>query len=153
MLNFAIVEFDQGLYKCCNSFLTFNFLGQELLLHGRLSSRDILQRKSKGMALPSSSPALCSCLRWSTTNLQILHDNPFTALDNFRLQLQVSFFMDVIITMSWCIWMQHNDLSLKESNPVQFTVFTLQHFKKEFALVILSAKACRKSWMLEWLEA
>jgi len=118
-----------------------------------MANREALSILMANKEFSPSSPALCSCLRWSTTNLQILHDNPFTALDNFRLQLQVSFFMDVIITMSWCIWMQHNDLSLKESNPVQFTVFTLQHFKKEFALVILSAKACRKSWMLEWLEA
>jgi hypothetical protein len=31
-------------------------------------------------------------------------------MHSFKTQLQVSFFMDIIILMSWCIWMVCNDL-------------------------------------------
>jgi hypothetical protein len=88
-----------------------------LLLNDRLSTRDILQRKGiccqveTVKTLPHlfiTCPFALAC--WSTIHMQVLHDDPFATLESFRLQLQVPFFMHVIITMSWCIWMQRNNL-------------------------------------------
>jgi hypothetical protein len=124
-----------------------------LLLKDRLSTRNILRRKNK--VLPSYDCVLCqlqldetlehvllccpfaiSC--WNLLHLAIPACEPFDVLQSFKTQLNVSFFMDVIIIMSWTIWMARNDLIFRGINP------TLQaaqeRFKKEFALVILRAK-------------
>ena len=47
--------------------------------------------------------------------------------------------------------MQRNDHIFRVLQPSQEAC--LQHFKKEFALVILIAKARYKEIMLEWIEA
>jgi hypothetical protein len=78
-------------------------------------------------------------------------NDPFQTLEQFRAQLVVLFFMDVIIIISWCIRMQHNDLIFKNlySRPDNYR----GHFKKEFALVILRARVRHKANMSVWLEA
>jgi hypothetical protein len=49
------------------------------------------------------------------------------------------FFMEIIITMCWSIWMMRNDLIFHDiSHTVQRCKSV---FKKKFALVILRAKA------------
>jgi hypothetical protein len=113
-----------------------------LLLNDRLITRDILQRK--GMALPSYNCLSCQAgtvetrthlfftypfavACWSTNNLQVLHNDSFLTLEGFRLQLQIPFFMDFIITMSWCIWMQHNDLIFK--GVQRSLALCFQHFR------------------------
>ena len=60
-------------------------------------------------------------------------------------------FMDTIITMSWCIWMQWNDIIFLrlQYHPQNCKL----HFKREFALVIRRAKAHYKEAMSLWLEA
>ena len=109
-----------------------------LLLNDRLSTREMLKRRN--MAIPSY---LCVCCNqsveeslahlflhycfpqgcWSTIGLTVGLDDPFTTLDNLRIQLGMPFFfMDVIIIMSWCIWMQRNDYILKASNQLRITV-------------------------------
>ena len=109
-----------------------------LLLNNRLSTKEMLKRRN--MAIPSY---LCVCCNqsveeslahlflhycfaqgcWSTIGLTVGLDDPFTTLDNLRIQLGMPFFfMDVIIIMSWCIWMQRNDYILKASNQLRITI-------------------------------
>ena len=94
-------------------------------------------------------PFVISC--WDAIGIQIGFDDPFTTLEQLKLQLGVPFFMEIIILMNWCIWMQRNDFIFKGIQPSQ--VSYLQHFKKEFALVILRAKPRHQTPMNLWLEA
>ena len=79
------------------------------------------------------------------------HDGPFVTLEQLKYQLHVPFFIEVTVVMSWCIWMQRNDFFFRGIQPSQGSC--LQHFKKEFALVILRANPIKKSLMSLWLEA
>jgi hypothetical protein len=58
--------------------------------------------------------------------------------------------MDVLIIMSWTIWMARNDLFFKGINP---TLHAAQERFKEFALVILRAKESNKPHMHLWLQS
>ena len=99
-----------------------------LLLRDRLSTRSLLRRK--GMDLPSYDCVLCShhleetqlhlfldcpfaqrC--WEILGLQIHDHDPLRIFESFINQLSVPFALDVIIIMSWCIWMARNDLIFK----------------------------------------
>ena len=136
-----------------------------LLMHDRLSTRELLKRKN--MALPSYFCVCCnlsveesishlflhcmfarSC--WSSIGLNIGQSDPFTTLKQLRNQLNVPFFMEVIILMCWGIWMQRNDFIFKGIQPSHQNC--RHHFFKEFALVILRAKPRYKNSMLLWLE-
>jgi hypothetical protein len=59
--------------------------------------------------------------------------------------------MDVIIIMSWSIWMARNNFIFNGLQPSLQLAKTC--FRKEFALVILRAKASLKYLMSIWLEA
>jgi hypothetical protein len=137
-----------------------------LLLNDRLSTRNIL--RCKNQILPSYGYVLCvpcvdetldhlflDCtferICWSSLNLNIPLGDPFDVLLSFRIQLNVSFFMDIIILMSWSIWMECNDLIFQGQQPNLQSVQA--HFRKEFALVILRAKTSLKHPMSSWLEA
>ena len=50
---------------------------------------------------------------WASLNLTIGHNNPFATLEQNKAQLNVTFFMDVIIVMSWCL---HKHLASVTSN-------------------------------------
>jgi len=50
---------------------------------------------------------------WAHLGLIVGQDDPFTTLDQFRVQFNVPFFMEIIIVMSWCIWMKRNDFIFK----------------------------------------
>lgn len=75
-------------------------------------------------------------------------DDPFESLLGFRMQLNVSFFMEVI--MCWSIWMVRNDLILRDIQP------SLQrcrdYFRDEFALVILREKQNLPDAMSSWIH-
>jgi hypothetical protein len=74
---------------------------------------------------------------------------PLDVLVSLRNQLHVAFFLDIVIIMSWCIWMARNDLIFQGQVPdVQFVK---NRFKKEFALVILRAKTSSKAALFSWL--
>jgi hypothetical protein len=137
-----------------------------LLLHDRLSTRNILRRKN--MVLPSYSCVLCSLqleetlehlflecpfaqASWGILNLTIPQGSHFEVLESFRLQLNVNFFMDIIIMLSWCIWMERNDFIFKNKQPD--LSFVKERFKKEFACVILRAKETRKPHMSLWIDS
>lgn len=91
-----------------------------LLMKDMISTRNLLKRKH--MALDVYNCAICSigteetlihlfldcpfaisC--WSTLGLFILNPNdPFQTIASFRDQLNLPFFMEVIISMCWTIW-------------------------------------------------
>jgi hypothetical protein len=103
-----------------------------LLLKDRLSTRNILRRKNQ--LLPYYDCVLyvlcveetlyhlflnCTFAHnsWSPLNLNIPPGDPFDVLLSFQNQLNVSFFMDIIILMSWSIWMARNDLVFQGQQP------------------------------------
>ena len=159
----------------CVTHATFNWLWKSacqkkhkvffwLLLKDRLSTRELLRRKN--MILQDYSCVLCPSTSdeslehlfihcnferacWASIGLIVGNDGPYITLEHFKQQLGVPFFMEIIILMSWCIWMQRNDLIFKGEQPSIDACY--RHFKKEFALVILRAKTRHKEHMLEWL--
>ncbi|KAG2652889.1 hypothetical protein PVAP13_1NG391519 [Panicum virgatum] len=54
---------------------------------------------------------------WSSIGLNIGQQDPFSTLDNLRAQLNVPFFVEIIILRSWGIWMQRNDYIFKGIQP------------------------------------
>ena len=88
---------------------------------------------------------------WGAMSLQVWFAEPFSVREDFCLQLQVPFFMDILITMSWSIWMQRNDLIFRGIAPT--VQQCMRHFKKAFAQVILHAKSRHKIPLSTWLEA
>nr|TKW00511.1 LOW QUALITY PROTEIN: hypothetical protein SEVIR_8G113900v2 [Setaria viridis] len=75
-----------------------------------------------------------------------LLDEPYDILESFKQQLQVPFFMEIIIIMSWSIW---NDWIFKGIS--QFVQSYLSTFKLVFTQVILRVKEDWKSTM-SWLD-
>jgi len=65
--------------------------------------------------------------------------------------LALPFFMKIIITMSWAIWMVRNDVTFK--GILQSVSRWKQIFKSEFALVKLRAKAVYHPRIDLWLQA
>jgi hypothetical protein len=137
-----------------------------LLLHDRLSTRNMLWRKN--MALASFESVLCSLqveetlehlfleCSFAQTTWGLLNLNPplgplFETLESFKVQLGVNFFMDIIIMLSWCIWMERNDFIFKDKQPAIDSV--RDRFKTEFAWVILRAKDVRKPSMSLWIDS
>ena len=137
-----------------------------LVMKDRLSTRELYRRKN--MILPDYNCVLCpstveeslthlfihcpfSQACWASIGLNVSTDDPFDNLDQFKHQLVIPFFMEIIVLMSWSIWMQRNDFIFKGIQ--QTTVNCFQHFKKEFALVILRAKVRFKDSVSSWLAA
>jgi hypothetical protein len=137
-----------------------------LLLKDRLSTRNILRRRNQ--VIPSYECVLynlhieetlehlflhCNFARscWASLNLLITAGDPFDVLTSFRQQLNLSFFMDIIIIMSWSIWMARNDFIFNGLQPSLQSAKAC--FRKEFALVILREKPSLKHLMVSWLEA
>jgi hypothetical protein len=59
--------------------------------------------------------------------------------------------MDIIIMLSWCIWMERNDFIFNDKQPAIDSV--RDRFKTEFVWVILRAKAVRKPNMSLWIDS
>ena len=135
-----------------------------LLLRDRLSTRELLRRRN--MHLPSYDCACCTLdveetlshlflicpfaqACWIKLNV-IVEMDPFLAFEEIKTQLQVPFYMDIIVLSYWSIWMQRNDLIFKGIPPSSDRC--LHNFRKEFALVILRAKTRWKAFMTEWIE-
>jgi hypothetical protein len=79
---------------------------------------------------------------WNQLHLHVLASfNPFEILESFRDQLQVPFFMDIIILIAWCIWMARNDLIFRNVILSQANVKLL--FRTEFDWATLRAPAVR----------
>jgi hypothetical protein len=77
-------------------------------------------------------------------------DNIFNLLEHLRTQLQVRFFMEIIVTILWSIWEIRNDAIFTNIEP---TVQSFRRiFKREFAWVILRAKASYQPSISQWIE-
>lgn len=88
---------------------------------------------------------------WSTLHLYRadLYD-PFAILESFKTQIALPFFMDILVTMIWSIWLGRNDLNVRGiAHSIQRSK---KIFKKEFGL-LLRAKAKHHSFIDQWQEA
>ena len=76
---------------------------------------------------------------WASIGLTVpAFDNYIDVIISFRRQLDIPFFMEVIILSCWGIWMTRNDLIFRNQHPsLQGCQNT---FKKEFALALHRAK-------------
>jgi hypothetical protein len=126
-----------------------------LVLKDRLSTRALLRRK--GMHLEDYDCVFCT-LHIEEDLIHMLFHCPFamacwyslnvllpnsedisTILESIRDQLRVTFFMEIIVTMCWAIWIMRNDIIFRNlAHSVQRCKGV---FRQEFALVILRAKA------------
>lgn len=80
------------------------------------------------------------CINLLATNNWLAHSpNLFTSFSSLSLrdQLQVPFYMEIIILASCSIWMLRNDLIFRNIQPGVQTFVTIF---KEFTLVLLRAK-------------
>ena len=119
-----------------------------ILLKDRLSTRELLRRKN--MDLPSYDCVLCTqppteetlehlffkcdfaqaC--WFSLNLSIdTDDELFITLEHFKHQLGVNFYMEIIILMSWCIWVSRNDHIFQGIQP---SISNCRYFSKKSSL-------------------
>lgn len=78
-------------------------------------------------------------------------DDPFATLQDFRAQLHLPFLMEILITMCWSIWSVRTDLIFRDIQPSVERCRAI--FKKEFAQVILRAKAAYQPLVSQWPEA
>lgn len=132
----------------------------QLLLKDRLSTQCLLKRRN--MELPSYKCVLCnhnveetlehlflqcpfSIQCWQILQLHIVSpQDPLQSLEILRIQLNVPFFMDIIIIMSWCIWMSRTDLIFRSILSSIHNCRSL--FQKELALVVIEqGKICQTS--------
>jgi hypothetical protein len=121
------------------------------LLKDRVSMRELLRRKNMDLqdfncvlcnaAVEESMPHLffecpfaIQC--WVLIDIQASqHSDHFQSLQNFKDQLRVPFFMEIIILMCWTIWKARNDLIFRQVNPsIQLAK---QNLKDEFQLLLL----------------
>lgn len=89
---------------------------------------------------------------WNTLGLNVHYtDDPLDIIVSFRYQLNVTFFMEIIISTCWAIWSVRNDSIFRHLAPsIQSGK---RHFKLEFARVILRAREAYKPRINQWLEA
>jgi hypothetical protein len=138
-----------------------------LILQGRLNTRAHL--KKKNMQLTDYTCVLCICnveedlihllfqcpfslACWDTLHLIVPNTSDTVNItESFRAQLQLPFFMEIIITMCWSIWTMRNDVIFSSiPHSVQRCKVV---FRKEFALVILRARSKYHPTIDLWLEA
>jgi hypothetical protein len=137
-----------------------------LLIQDRLSTRNILKRKH--MSLQSYNCVLCDESVEETVQHLFLHCSfakqcwnllglsvpsamqPFQILDLFRRQLNVQFFMEIIILLCWGIWMSRNNCIFRN---IEASVEGCKAiFRDIFGLVILRAKKKYLPDISLWLE-
>ena len=84
-------------------------------------------------------------------NVQTSSDlDPFECLDQFNQQLNMPFFMEIIIVMSWSIWAIRNDVILR-GIPAS-SLRCSQIFKHTFSLLQWRAKKKYFPSIELWLE-
>jgi len=76
--------------------------------------------------------------------------NPYQNFEDFRMQLNVPFFMEIIIVMSWSIWAIRNDVILR-GIPAS-SLRCSQIFKHTFSLLLWRAKKKYFPSIELWLE-
>lgn len=136
-----------------------------LLLKDRISTRELLRRKN--MALQDYNCVLCNVVVeeslahlflecpfaiqcWGMINIQIDQQaDPFQNLQNFKDQLRVPFFMEIIVLMAWTIWRSRNDLIFRQINPT--LQVARQNFRAELQLLLLRAKQSYFPSIEQWI--
>jgi hypothetical protein len=78
-------------------------------------------------------------------------EDVLTIIEGLKVQVNLPFFLEIIITMCWSIWMMRNDIIFRNLAHTVRRCKAL--FKKEFALIILRAKASLHPCIDKWLEA
>lgn len=125
-----------------------------LIMKDKLSTRELLRRKN--MELQDYNCVLCNnaveesllhlmctcpfaqtCWAWLNCRISPQSDL-YQNIENFRIQLQVPFFMEIIIIMGWSVWKARNRLIFNQVQPAVES--TKRAFKSEFALILLRAK-------------
>lgn len=71
-------------------------------------------------------------------------------LENFRTQLQVPFFMEIIILMSWSIWTTRNNFIFEGRQPSISSC--LERFQSVLTLLLHRVKEDTKQAILQWME-
>jgi sulfur transfer complex TusBCD TusB component (DsrH family) len=89
---------------------------------------------------------------WFTLNVFLPNsDDILHILESIKMQLNQTFFMEIVVTMCWAIWIMRIDIIFKNiSQSAQRCKYV---FKKEFALVILRAKAALHPSIDLWLDS
>jgi hypothetical protein len=146
----ATVKFTMVIIGCGSHHAKIREFFFWLLLKDILSTRALL--RCKNMYLEDYSCVFCSlgfeedlchlffhcpfavsC--WFILNLLVPNTSDLESLlQNFRIQLQIPFFMEVIITMCWAIWSIRNDAIFNGVAPSLHRCRLV--FKWEFALVM-----------------
>jgi len=137
-----------------------------LLLKDRLSTRDLLRRK--GMLLQSHNCVLCNhhsdetlehlfllCPMavqfWTSIGLLIpAFTNHNDVFISFKRQLNLPFFMEIIIRGCWSIWMVRNDFIFRNLRPSLQACHAI--FKKEFVLALHRTKSTQIEAMKAWID-
>lgn len=133
-----------------------------LLLKDRLSTRDLLQRKNMDLDCYSCELCLrqrpetvlhlflrCSFAKacWNSIGVSVVTSRPLPQIiKQIKHKLQVPFFMDVIILMTWSIWLTRNDWMFNGIHPKR-------KFMTEFSLVLLRARVESVPAMSAWLSS
>lgn len=138
-----------------------------LVLKDRLSTRCLLRRRN--MFLPDYTCVFCThdvdedllhllfhcpfaMAFWYTLGIIIPNsDDLFVIIEGLKVQIHLPFFLEIIVTMCWAIWMMRNDIIFW--NVAHSVVRCKALFRKEFALFIFRARACFHPLIDQWLEA
>jgi hypothetical protein len=138
-----------------------------LLIKDRLSTRDLLSRKNMNLSdvicdlcilqKRESMPHLflrCNFAKacWQMIGAMVPTARPVLHIfNNIRRKLQVSFFMEIIILMSWSIWTVRNDWIFNNLDP------SIQRckdkFVHEFKLLLHRVRPDKAALMNVWLQS
>jgi hypothetical protein len=137
-----------------------------LVLKDRLSTRSLLRRRH--MHLPDYNCVFCMLnieedllhllfhcpfahVCWFSLNVYLPNsDDILVILESIKDQINLPFFMEIIIKMCWAIWIMCNDTIFKNIFHSVQSCKTV--FKKDFALVILRAKSTLHPFIDLWPE-
>ena len=137
-----------------------------LLIRDRLNTRDILRRRN--MELDSYTCDMCILQKtetvahlflrcnfakacWASIGAAVITTRPVLNIFNqIKEKLQVPFFMEIIIIMSWSIWLSRNDLIFRGTNASLASCLTT--FVELVSLNLLRAKDSLASVLSLWLE-
>jgi hypothetical protein len=135
-------------------------------LKDRISTRDLLRRRSMELQdyncvlchgnIAETTPHLfinCSFASrcWEAIGLHISVDlSPKQNLEALKTQINKPFFMEIIILMSWAIWMCRNNKIFKNSTSTIQTCRAI--FKIEMSLLLWRAKKKILPSLQEWIQ-
>jgi hypothetical protein len=89
---------------------------------------------------------------WAWINVQVDQSlSPFQILESFKAQLQVPFFMEIIILMSWAIWKIRNDNIFRQINPSFQSA--KDFFRAELQLLVLRIRRRSFQGLNQWIAS